>query len=387
MYTFIPSSVNMKLRLLMLLICSVVLAGGCSSDEEEDDESISEEQEESVDVRPEVIFAVTDDEPIYNYVESQGVVKASRSMNVVPRISGYVEQSSLIEGRQVQQGDTLISFVDDELEYEVERARNDYKEALSDFELENRSRQNAEAITDTSQDALQNEELARIYSGLSQAEVDLKAAELEYSYATITAPFSGTLAVEDRVEPGSYISSGDELGTLINDGSVRVEFDVLESELGRISTGQSAELTAPDGSTVEGTVSAVSPRVDSESKTGKVTVESDNGSGALRTGMTADGRIQVEEMNGKVRIPRSAVLERDGGRTLVFKLDAETEEVEWVYVEPDAQNREWALIDHADIEPGDTLAVDQHFALSHLQKVTPKMELLQQEEGDEELSD
>lgn len=373
--------------MLMLLLCSAVLLGGCSSDEEEDDEPISEEQEESVDVRPEVIFAVTDDEPIYNYVESQGVVKANRSMQVVPRISGYIEQSTLMEGREVQQGDTLLGFVDDELEYELERARNDYKEALSDFEIEYRSRQNSEALPDTIRKVFQNEDLARIYSGLAQAEVDLKAAELEYSYATITAPFSGTLAVEDRVEPGSYISSGEELGTLIDDGTVRVEFDVLESELGRINTGMTAEITPPDGDTLEGTVSAISPQVDSESKTGQVTVEVDNEQGALRAGMTADGRIQVEEMNGKVRIPRSAVLERDGGRTLVFKLDAETEEVEWVYVEPEAQNREWALIDNPDIEPGDTLAVDQHFALSHLQKVTPKMELLQQEESDEELSD
>jgi hypothetical protein len=29
------------------------------------------------------------------------------------------------------------------------------------------------------------------------------------------------------------------------------------------------------------------------------------------------------------------------------------------------------LIDHPEIEPGDTLAVDQHFSISHQQKVVP----------------
>ncbi|MDZ7715115.1 MAG: efflux RND transporter periplasmic adaptor subunit [Balneolaceae bacterium] len=126
---------------------------------------------------------------------------------------------------------------------------------------------------------------------------------------------------------------------------------------------------------------AVSPVVDSESKTGEVIVTAQNNSGVLRPGMTVEGRIQVEKLTGKIRIPRSAVLERDGGRTLVFKLHPDKAEVEWIYVTPKFQNSEWTLIDHPDIEPGDTLAVDKHFALSHLQKVDPKMQLLQREEG------
>jgi hypothetical protein len=63
---------------------------------------------------------------------------------------------------------------------------------------------------------------------------------------------------------------------------------------------------------------------------------------------------------------------RDGGRTLVFKLN-EGETVEWIYVEPAFQTSDWAIVNHEDIAPGDTLAVDQHFALSHLQCVIPRM--------------
>jgi hypothetical protein len=86
-------------------------------------------------------------------------------------------------------------------------------------------------------------------------------------------------------------------------------------------------------------------------------------------------------MEGKARIPRSAILERDGGRTLVFKLHSENNEVEWIYVSPVAQNEEWAIVNHENISPGDTLAVDNHFALSHLQIVDPKMQVLEREEA------
>lgn len=369
----------------MLILSGVLLSGCGSGEEEENGNPLSEEEQESVEVRPEVIFAVADDRPIFSYVESSGVVDANREVRIIPRISGYIEQTMLVEGRYVQQGDTLIQFVDEELEYQLEQAENAYKQALSEYQLEGTSQSMIESFTDTTEYQLRDDELVRIYSGLAQAELDLKSAQLNYSYATITAPFSGVLALEERVEPGSYVTSGTELGMLIDDRTVEVRFDVLEQELGRISSGMTVELTAPNGTNLEGRVVAVSPRVDSESKTGEVIVAADNGSGALRTGMTVEGRIQVERMTDKVRIPRSAILSRDGGRTLVFKYNPGTEEVEWVYVEPTVQNREWSLIDHPDIEPGDTLAVDQHFALSHLQKVTPKMQFLQQEETDMEL--
>ncbi|HCI71671.1 MAG TPA: efflux RND transporter periplasmic adaptor subunit, partial [Balneola sp.] len=58
-------------------------------------------------------------------------------------------------------------------------------------------------------------------------------------------------------------------------------------------------------------------------------------------------------------------------RTLVFKLN--NGEVEWIYVTPVEMNTEWVLIDHEEINPGDTLAVDKHFSISHQQKVIPLM--------------
>jgi hypothetical protein len=87
--------------------------------------------------------------------------------------------------------------------------------------------------------------------------------------------------------------------------------------------------------------------------------------------MTVEGRIATESYTGQARIPRSAILERDGGRTLVFKLNNDV--VEWIYVDPVHETSEWAIVNHEDITPGDTLAVDRHFALSHLQPVRPRM--------------
>ena len=119
-----------------------------------------------------------------------------------------------------------------------------------------------------------------------------------------------------------------------------------------------------------GKIIAISPEIDQTTKTGQVIAEVENPQAELKPGMTVEGRVFVRSEASKVRMPREALLERDG-RTLVFKLNHN--EAEWVYVTPVAMTTEWVLIDNPDINPGDTLAVDKHFSISHQQKVIPLM--------------
>ncbi len=134
-------------------------------------------------------------------------------------------------------------------------------------------------------------------------------------------------------------------------------------------------LYAPGEEELKGEVVAIEPVVNAETKTGTVIVQADNRQQLLRPGMTVEGRIQTLRQEGKTRVPRSAILSRDGGRTLIFKLNNENNEVEWVYVEPESQNSEWAIVNHEDVAPGDTVAIDRHFSLSHLQIVEPRLQL------------
>src|SRR5699024_3235359 len=144
-----------------------------------------------------------------------------------------------------------------------------------------------------------------------------------------------------------------------------------------------ADIFTPTKKVMQGTGTAVSPVVDTKTKTGKVVVTVQNPNGWLRSGMTVEGRIQVQKQTGKVRVPREAILTRAGNRTLLFKLNSQNDEVQWIYVDPIAVNSEYALINNPELAPGDTVAVGNHFALSHLQIVEPKMQLLQQEERQE----
>lgn len=349
--------------LIYCLLITVTLFTACKSEEPERETP----DPDSVEIRPEVVFDVVDDEPLQFFIESRGVVEPLQQTKIVPRISGYVESHKIEEGRLVNKGEVLLQFVDDEWEYEVEQARQAYLKAKNQYEIDKRLR---EGYTGDS-----NDEMIRINSGLAEAEVSYERAKLNLSYTSIKAPFSGRLSLQDVatnqsfISVGSYVSAGRELASLINASVVRVRFDVLESEINNLDEGMKVELFGPEGTEYVGEIIAISPEIDSDTKTGQVLVEVGNDDYDLKSGMTVDGRVFVRSQESKVRMPREALLERDG-RTLVFRL-LNNEEVEWIYVEPVAMNSDWVLIDHPEIEPGDTLAVDQHFSISHQQKVVP----------------
>lgn len=360
-----------KLSTYTLLIALLTVTACTGGDEQERPET-----PEEVDIRPDVIFSVADDQPLRVYIESQGITEPIREILIRPRISGFVTKSKLDEGTHVSKGDTILAFDNQEWTYELQQAQNEYETARVEYNIEQRQRRQS-----GSEEGV-NDDMVRISTGLAEAELARERARLNLSYATISAPFTGELSAENRIAEGAFIATGSELGKLIDDTTVLIRFDVLEAELSKLETGMRVELFTPSGIQKEGRISALSPVVDSESKTGQVVVEVANHDGSLRPGMTVEGRIQIESHTGKARIPRAAILERDGGRTLVFKLNGDT--VEWIYVEPEFETSEWAIVNHEEINPGDTLAVDRHFALSHLQQVRPRMAGQIVQEGNQE---
>lgn len=360
---------------IFCLFISAAMIWACSKSSSQNQNPLSEEEQEAVQVRPEVVFAVADDQPIYQHIESQGVVEANQEIKLNPRISGYVETSNIIEGRQVRKGDTLFTFVDDEWQYALREARNSYKQALSEYKIESKSQGVIESLGSGEQLIARDDSLVRIYSGLANAKLNLERARLNLSYTVMTAPFSGKLFTKQRIAPGSYLGAGTEIGRLVDARMVRIRFDVLESELSKVESGMTVQIFSPAGEVLQGIVAAIAPVVNTDTKTGTIIVDAANPNGILTPGMTVEGRIQVQKQEGKARVPRAAILSRDGGRTLLFKLNSENNEVQWVYVDPVAQNGEWAIVNHEEVTPGDTIAVDRHFALSHLQIVEPRMQV------------
>ncbi len=346
-------------QLPILIVLPLLLLVSCKSKKETPETP----ELESIEILPEVVFDIVDDEPLRFYVESRGVVEPDQKILITPRIGGFVETHNVVEGRLLKKGDIILQFDQKEWKFRKDDAYNKYLKAKNKYETELRLR--SELNGDTKQN-----ELMKINTGLAEAELNYERAKLDYSYTSIKAPFDGYISTKEVISKGAYVGAGRELGSFVNTNKVKIRFDVLEKEIAELKAGMAVELTGPSGNNFSGTIVAISPEINQESKTGQAIVEVDNSSRELKTGMTVEGRIFVRDATSKIRMPRESLLSRDG-RTLVFKLNSG--EVEWIYVTPVEMNTEWVLIDHEDINPGDTLAVDKHFSISHQQKVIPLM--------------
>jgi membrane fusion protein, multidrug efflux system len=352
-----------KLRVFLSVfsICLVFVA--CSSEEEDNPKPDTS----NIEIRPDVIFATSDDLPLYRYLESQGSVEPARDLTIQPRISGFIQSHRILEGRRVNRGDTLLTFISDEWRLRLVEAQNTFDETQQKVNIERqlRSRDARGGVLSESEERNLEQQF-----GFQQAKLAVERAELEYSYTSVIAPFSGELHTKLNLSTGAYINAGNQLGQLLDHSTVRIRLDVLESELNGLKAGMDVEVSTPTGYKTTGKVSTISPLIDRDRKTGQIIVEVNNNDRMLKTGMTVNGRILIESHQGKLRAPRSVLLERDG-RQLVFKLNGEM--VEWVYVEPQIITPEYVILNEESLEPGDLLAVDRHFALSHQQKVTVRV--------------
>jgi RND family efflux transporter MFP subunit len=190
-----------------------------------------------------------------------------------------------------------------------------------------------ERITDP-QIKAERERAARISSGVEQAEVALEKARLNHARTRVTAPFEGRVA-SIKVVPGQHVTVGEELMTVVDLDPIKVEVQVLESEVGYLSAGGGARIVfaAFPGEVFEGRIATINPMVDQTTRNAKVTVTLPNPQGRILPGFFANIVLDARHIPNKILVPRAAILERDR-RTMLFVFDGTGTEgtAEWRYV-------------------------------------------------------
>jgi HlyD family secretion protein len=221
----------------------------------------------------------------------------------------------------------------------------------------------------------ERDRIARATSGLDQAEVGLRRAELELERTRVAAPYGGRVA-DLRVVEGQHVTAGTELLTLVDLDPIKVEVQVLEAALGSLTEGRAAEVrfAAFPGEAFNGRIRTINPVVDPESRTSRVTVVLSNRDGRIKPGMYAEVALDAEALPDRILVPREAVLERGEGRrrTMLFVYEEGPRGglAKWRYVNPGRENDTHVeiLLDGPEqgmVEPGEVVLVDGHHYLAH----------------------
>jgi HlyD family secretion protein len=160
--------------------------------------------------------------------------------------------------------------------------------------------------------------LRQAHAQVSQAKAQLAEKEEEYRNSTIVSPIDGVVLSRD-VEVGSAVSSILVLGssatlvmTLGDTREVYVKGKVDESDIGKVYMGQPARIKVESykDRTFSGKVTKISPMgVEKDNVTTfEVRVSIDNGKGELKSQMTANAEIILEEHKGVLMIPEASLM-------------------------------------------------------------------------------
>lgn len=253
-------------------------------------------QEELIPV--EVTVARTGD--ISSYILLSSNLETEKMTDVYARIEGLVEQIYVEEGDYVQKNQILMKLEAEE--YALAEAK-----ARVDFEQEKNLYERKKAMFD--KNLVSKEEFDNAKFSLDAKRIAWDEAKLNLSYTRITAPISGVIG-ERLKRPGDRIKPTDKLFTVINNQEMIAVVHIPEREIGTIEKGQQAFVTSEHlgDEQFSGWVKRVSPVVDPQSGTFKVTIGVKNHKNRLRPGMFVNTHIITDVHKNTVLIPKTAVI-------------------------------------------------------------------------------
>jgi membrane fusion protein (multidrug efflux system) len=239
-------------------------------------------------------------------------IEADGEAVVVAKVGGELRQLLVEEGAHVRKGQVLARLDGERLRLEAAQSKAQLSKLERDYkrnvELQQRGLVAVSAF-----------ENLRYEVDAARAAYDLTALQL--SYTDIRAPIDGVVA-ERFVKAGNTLNPNDKLFRVADLSPLVAHVHVPESELRKLRTGQvaSAQVDAAGGA-FQSFIQRISPVVDSNTGTFKVTLELRDPSNKLKPGMFARIDIVHERRTDVVRIARSALLEDDGNQR-VFVVQA-----------------------------------------------------------------
>ncbi|GAB4120628.1 MAG: hypothetical protein Fur0026_11940 [Sideroxydans sp.] len=136
----------------------------------------------------------------------------------------------------------------------------------------------------------------------------------------IVAPDDGVIS-SVSANVGSMPQTGTELFRLIRQGRLEWQAELTAEELMRVRRGMRASITLSGGRTVQGTVRAISPKVEMQTRFGHALIRLDDSSNIV-AGVFARGTFDLSGGTRKLAsLPQTAVMQR-GSVTYVLVVDA-----------------------------------------------------------------
>jgi membrane fusion protein, multidrug efflux system len=181
---------------------------------------------------PQVQVAEVIHRPLREWQEFTGRLQAVNTVDVRPRVSGYVDRVAFTDGARVKKGQLLFQIDPRPFQAEVERLVAERTRNVSDLELAKANRARAERLIGAH--AISREEYERqvaaeasAQGGLGSIDALLQEARLNREFTEVRAPIDGHVS-RAVITAGNLVTSASLMTTLVSDDPVYVYFDADE---------------------------------------------------------------------------------------------------------------------------------------------------------------
>jgi membrane fusion protein, multidrug efflux system len=249
--------------------------------------------------------AVADD------VHTVGTLVAAESVIVRSEIAGRVTTIHFTEGQTVEKDKPLITLDSEEYKAQLDASNANVKLSELNFERQKDL---------LSKNASSRQNFDEAQAKLSEAHANQNLYQSHLERTKIRAPFRGILGLRN-ISEGAFIREGDDLVTLVDNSSMKLDFRIPERFISQLKIGQPVEVSvdAYFEKDFSGKIIALDPGIDEKTRTLLVRARISNEKGLLYPGMFARVKVTLEERRGALTIPEQAVVPQ-GQDAFVFKV-------------------------------------------------------------------
>ena len=239
---------------------------------------------------------------------SVGNIRAFRGVELSTEIGGIVKNVNAKSGLDVKEGMSLIQLNDasDVAQLKSLKAQAELSKVLNE--------------RDRQQLAIQA--ISKNQFDTSVADLKSKEAQVQQQTAIVEkknlkAPFSGRLGIV-TVNPGQYVNPGDKLLTLQTIDPIYVDFTLPQKTIEQLQVGQTIQLTtdAFKGAPFTGKVTAISPKIDLNTRNVQIEALISNPDKKLLPGMFSNVNVDLGSKVNLLTLPQTAVTYNPYGSTV-----------------------------------------------------------------------
>ena len=244
-----------------------------------------------------------------SYILLSSTIETEQYVDVYPYLTGIVAKLLAEEGDELKKGDPLLELDAEEYLLAEAKARTQLKSLESEF-------RRIKAQFD--KELLSKEEFDKANYNLEQSRISWKEAKLNLDRTTVRAPIDGVVSLRN-VRQGDRVTATVHLYSMVNLDNIIATVHVPERELTVIKRGQLTYLTSDylADKRFEGYVKRISPIVNPETGTFKVTIGLDLDHEGLRPGMFVNAYIITMTNDNALILNKDAIV-YDGNKRFVF---------------------------------------------------------------------